>query len=179
MDENQNQISKEKERQPLSEHTSIPPKPNSRCILIIASGNESKMKDQIISFLKNTDCECHFSLDAENSQKPLTQKAIQFEHIKHAFVLLTPDNFVYEQNSKPADATMQTDGRIAFECGFWTAKFGRGNIASIYYNQKSFQNPTKTFDTFTIPFDKTHAWKAEILQRLRHWELIKPDIKIS
>lgn len=162
--ENQNQI-------PFAQRTFLPQDGPNKSLLVVC-GKDEKMKKAIFPFLKESGCTCIFSLDKENIQKPLLQKATEFKHIQHAIAILTPDNFVYARDSKPSEATMQTWEKVAFELGFWTGTMGRENVATIYYNQKSFKNPTNTFDTFTIPFDQSHAWKTEVTQRLKRWNLL-------
>ena len=140
-------------------------KVNNRVFVI--AGSKKEMNNACMEVLSKLGLEPILAHDQFNFSESTDRRYIQYPDVKFAIVILSGDDFVYPKNGKPADSWLRSRQDIVFELGNLIGKFGRQNVFSLYYEQKSFLLPTSLHNATYTPFDNAGHWKYELLQHLR------------
>ncbi|MCD4779552.1 MAG: nucleotide-binding protein [Candidatus Omnitrophica bacterium] len=130
--------------------------------ILITHGDDIKMKDRVVNFMKDLKYQTVLTLDRQNAHKTMKEKFTENQDVLAVIVILSADTFVYARDGKPKDALMYADPRVIFEFGYWMGKLGRDKVFILYYDQRRYRCPTELTDPIYIPYDKTPDWQTRL-----------------
>ncbi len=138
----------------------------------ITYGRHLVMNKQVVSVIKDLGIKPLVMQDKKYIETPLAAFVAAHPDIQFVVAILSADDWVYPKEGKPRDAVLRADQQVVFHLGYWIGKLGRERVFALYYDQRSFQWPTKFLDLIYTPLDKGGLWQKELLRRLKQSGLL-------
>ena len=165
----------EKPDEPVAESSTIPPEPepapadtgktgySNRIFLVCRDAVPVKKK--IIQFLEGLSL---LPVPIPNQLDAFKAGGEQDPHadIGFAIIVLSGDDFVYNKNSKPAEAKLRAEQETVLKLGYLMGKFERKRLFVMHYEQKSFVFPGSFIGPSSTPFNTNDEWKTVLIRRL-------------
>ena len=137
----------------------------------VTYGRHAVMNKQVVSVIKELGIKPLVMQDKKYLEKPLVEFVAAYPQIQFVVAILSADDWVYPKEGKPKDAALRADQLVVFHLGYWVGKLGRERVFALYYDQRSFQWPTKFPDLIYTPLDKGGLWQKELTRRLKQFGL--------
>lgn len=137
----------------------------------ITYGRHLVMNKQVVSVIKDLGIKPLVMQDKKYAEKPLAEFITEHPNIHFVVAILSADDWVYPKEGKPKDAALRADQLVIFHLGYWIGKLGRERVFALYYDQRSFERPTKFMDMIYTPLDKGGLWQKELICRLKQFGL--------
>jgi predicted nucleotide-binding protein len=141
-------------------------------LVCITYGRHLVMNKQVVSVIKDLGIKPLVMQDKKYAEKPLAEFVAAHPDIQFVVAILSADDWVYPKEGKPKDAVLRADQLVVFHLGYWIGKLGRERVFVLYYDQRSFQWPTKFMDLIYTPLDKGGLWQKELIRRLKQFGLL-------
>ena len=141
-------------------------------LVCITYGRHLVMNKQVVSVIKDLGIKPLVMQDKKYAEKPLAEFVAAHSDIQFVVAILSADDWVYPKEGKPKDAVLRADQLVVFHLGYWIGKLGRERVFALYYDQRSFQWPTKFMDLIYTPLDKGGLWQKELIRRLKQFGLL-------
>ena len=138
----------------------------------VTYGRNVVMNKQVVSVIKDLGIQPLVMQDKKYAEKPLAEFVAAYPDIQFVVAILSADDWVYPKEGKPKDAGLRADQQVVFHLGYWFGKLGRERVFALYYDQRSFQWPTKFLDLIYTPLDKGGLWQKELILRLKQFGLL-------
>lgn len=138
----------------------------------VTYGRHVVMNKQVVSVIRELGIKPVVMQDKRCAEKPLAEFVAAHPDIRFVVAILSTDDWVYPKDGKPKDAVLRADQQVVFHLGYWIGKLGRERVFALYYDQRSFQWPTKFLDLIYTPLDKGGLWQKELIQRLKQFGLL-------
>ena len=138
----------------------------------VTYGRNLVMNKQVVSVIRDLGIKPLVMQDRKYAEKPLAEFVAAYPGIQFVVAILSADDWVYPKEAGPQDAVLRADQQVVFHLGYWTGKLGRERVFALYYDQRSFQWPTKFLDLIYTPLDKGGLWQEELIGRLKQFGLL-------
>ncbi len=138
----------------------------------VTYGRQVVMNKQVVSVIRDLGIKPLVMQDKKYLERPLAEFVAAHPDIQFVVAILSADDWVYPKEAKPKDALLRADQQVVFHLGYWIGKIGRERVFALYYDQRSFQWPTKFLDLIYTPLDKGGLWQKELIRRLKQFGLI-------
>ena len=138
----------------------------------VTYGRHLVMNKQVVSVIKELGIKPLVMQDKKYAEKSLAEFVAAHPDIQFVVVVLSSDDWLYPKEGKPKDAVLCADQLVVFHLGYWIGKLGRERVFALYYDQRSFQRPTKFMDLIYTPLDKGGLWQKELIRRLKQFGLL-------
>src|SRR3989338_7487088 len=138
----------------------------------VTYGRHVVMNKQVVSVIRDLGIKPLVMQDRKYAEKPLAEFVAAYSGIQFVVAILSADDWVYPKDAKPKDAVLRADQLVIFHLGFWIGKLGLDRVFALYYDQRSFQWPTKFLDLIYTPLDKGGLWQKELIGRLKQFGLL-------
>ncbi len=141
-------------------------------LVCVTYGRHLVMNKQVVSVIKDLGIKPLVMQDKKYLEKPLSEFVAANPDIQFVVAILSADDWVYPKEGKPKEAVLRADQLVVFHLGYWIGKLGRERVFALYYDQRSFQPPTKFMDLIYTPLDKGGLWQKELIRRLKQFGLL-------
>ena len=138
----------------------------------VTYGRNLVMNKQVVSVIRELGIKPLVMQDKKYAGRSLAEFVAAHPDIRFVVVILSSDDWVYPKEGKPKDAVLRADQLVVFHLGYWIGKLGRERVFALYYDQRSFQWPTKFMDLIYTPLDKGGLWQKELIRRLKQFGLL-------
>ena len=135
--------------------------------VFIVHGHDQAMKEAVARILTKLGLEPIILHEQPSEGKTVIEKFVEYAQVGYAVVLLSPDDFAYERQSSPENATLRARQNVVFELGYFVGRLGRERVLALHREEDRFEMPSDYSGVLFVPFDPADRWQFDLVRELR------------
>jgi predicted nucleotide-binding protein len=101
-----------------------------------------------------------------NHGRKLFEHFSEYEDVKLAFVLLSPDDCVYPKDDKTTKSRLKPRQDVIFILGYLLGKLGKDKVLVLFRESANFEIPNDFEGITFVAFDDRGSWKHALIKHL-------------
>ncbi|VVB64350.1 putative nucleotide-binding protein containing TIR-like domain protein [uncultured archaeon] len=135
--------------------------------VFIVHGHDNEMKEAVARVIQTLGLKPIILHEKPDENKTIIEKFEKYSDVDFAVILLSPDDFAYENGKSPTEGKHRARQNVILELGFFLAKLGRDGVFIIHRENNNFEFPTDYSGVLYTLFDKSGMWKYKMTDEMK------------